>query len=144
MVDESRKRNHGFRLWLEGDAAARRLCGVRRPGINRGGRQSRLVGFPKVTRALREKIICENLAAVCCPPISMVSARPFEVGMTVLSDYARLSYKTTKEIEEFLDAAMNSTSREEFRWKFSEALRRLKELNARGDQVVPSQAFVSQ
>jgi hypothetical protein len=37
MVDESRKRNHWFRLWLEGDAAARRLCGVRRPGINRGG-----------------------------------------------------------------------------------------------------------
>jgi hypothetical protein len=62
--------------------------------------------------------------------------------MTVLSDYARQSYKKTKDVEYWLDSAMASTSSEEFRWKYSEGL--IKEQNKSGDNVMSSQAFGSE
>jgi hypothetical protein len=64
--------------------------------------------------------------------------------MTVLSDYARQSYKKTKDVEYWLDSAMASTSSEEFRWKYSEAVRLIKQQNKSGDNVMSSQAFGSE
>lgn len=55
--------------------------------------------------------------------------------MTVLSDYARFSYGETTDIEYLLDCALSSSKPEEFRWEFSEALRRVKALMSVGSTL---------
>ena len=62
--------------------------------------------------------------------------------MSVLTDYARYSFKQTTQIASLLaEIEEHAASNEERIWKFSLARQLVKELNERGSREIPGQAF---